>query len=322
MITKGNDSKEGLIVKNTGSNYIVKFNDGSTVKCRIKGNFRTKGIRTTNPIAVGDKVIVTNAADDADYITDIYPRKNYIIRRASNLSKESQILASNIDQAILTATLHDPATPLVFIDRFLATAEAYSIPTVLLLNKSDLWNDDEREIGESLQTLYESIGYKVIILSSLSGEGMAKLRLILKGKISLISGNSGVGKSTIVNCLVPDAKLKTGCISDYHRTGMHTTTFSEMIPIPGGGEIIDTPGIKGFGTIDFKPDEVSHYFPEIFRCSERCRYGDCTHTYEPGCAVKEAIDKHYISESRYNSYMSILEDAQTEAGTDKYRKPF
>jgi len=322
MITKGSDSREGLVVKNTGSSYLVKFNDGKTANCRIKGKFRTKGIRTTNPVAVGDNVIVTNAADDADYITAINPRKNYIIRRASNLSKESHILASNIDQAILAATLHDPATPLVFIDRFLATAEAYSIPTVLLLNKSDLWDDEEREIGESLQTLYESIGYKVIILSSLSGEGMAELRLTLKGKISLISGNSGVGKSTIVNRLVPDANLKTGCISDYHRTGMHTTTFSEMISIPEGGEIIDTPGIKGFGTIDFKPEEISHYFPEIFRYSEGCRYGNCTHTYEPGCAVKEAIDKHYISESRYNSYLSILEDSRAEAGTDKYRKPF
>ena len=313
---------EGMVIRNTGSSYTVRLADGSLVQCRIKGNFRIKGIRTTNPVAVGDIVSVSEAADDACYITTIRPRRNYIIRRASNLSKESHILAANLDQTLLIATLRDPATTTTFIDRFLATASAYDVPAILVINKSDTWDDDDRELGEALKTLYESTGYPVYIVSAATGQGLDALRGRLKDKVTLIAGNSGVGKSSLINALVPDAGLRVGRISDIHHTGMHTTTFSEMIPLPGGGELIDIPGVKGFGTIDFAPAEVSHYFPEIFRFGKQCRYGDCRHTGEPGCAVLPAVREHYISQSRYDSYLSILEEASEEAGADKYRKPF
>ena len=313
---------EGRVVKNTGSAYVVRMADGSEANCRIKGNFRIKGIRTTNPVAVGDLVTVAKAADDADYITEISPRKNYIIRRASNLSKESHILASNLDLAILVATLRDPSTPTTFIDRFLATAEAYSVPAALVLNKEDMWDDDDRELADALTNLYKSIGYPVFSISAKTGEGLPELLDFIKGKITLLAGNSGVGKSSLINALVPGADLKTGEISDIHHTGMHTTTFSEMIDLPEGGAIIDIPGVRGFGTIDFEPEEVGHFFPEIFRFSRDCRYSDCKHTGEPGCAVIPAVEDHYISESRYASYLSILEEASEKAGSDKYRKPF
>lgn len=319
---KFEEKRLGLVVKNTGSKFIVRFDDGNLSTCRIKGNFRIKGIRTTNPVAVGDHVIVTKAADDADYITAIEPRRNYIIRRASNLSKESHILAANIDLAVLVVTLHNPAISLTFIDRFLATSEAYNIPALIVLNKCDTWDDDDREIAVGLKNLYEHIGYKVIEVSAKTGYGKEELIENLKDKISLLGGNSGVGKSSIVNMLVPDANLRTGEISDTHHTGMHTTTFSEMISLPEGGDIIDIPGIKGFGTIEFNPTEVSHYFPEIFRIAKECRYSDCSHTGEPHCAVREALDNHLISESRYGSYLSILEEAKEASGADKYRKPF
>lgn len=313
---------EGRVIKNTGSSYIVRLEDGLELPCRIKGNFRIKGIRTTNPVAVGDIVTVAKAADDADYITAIAPRRNYIIRRASNLSKESHILASNIDLAILVATLRDPATPTTFIDRFLATAEAYSVPAVLVLNKCDMWDADDRELAEALSHLYSTIGYPVFAVSAVTGEGLPELTAFISGKISLLAGNSGVGKSSLINALVPGAGLRTGEISDIHHTGMHTTTFSEMIDLPEGGALIDIPGVRGFGTIDFEPEEVDHFFPEIFRFSHDCRYGDCKHTGEPGCAVIPAVEEHYISESRYASYLSILEEASEDAGSDKYRKPF
>lgn len=312
----------GRVVKNTGSSYIVRLDSGVEIPCRIKGNFRIKGIRTTNPVAVGDIVSVVKAADDADYITAIEPRKNYIIRRASNLSKESHILASNIDRALIVATLRDPLTPLTFIDRFLATAEAYSVPAGIVLNKEDMWDDDDRQLADALLNLYSSIGYPLFFLSAATGEGIEVLREILTGKITLLAGNSGVGKSSIINALVPDANLRTGAISDIHHTGTHTTTFSEMINLPGGGAIIDIPGVRGFGTIDFAPEEVGHFFPDIFRFAKDCRYSDCKHTGEPGCAVIPAVENHYIAESRYNSYLSILEEASEEAGADKYRKPF
>lgn len=313
---------EGRVIKNTGSSYIVRLDDGTELPCRIKGNFRIKGIRTTNPVAVGDIVTVAKAADDADYITAIAPRRNYIIRRASNLSKESHILASNIDLAILVATLREPATPTTFIDRFLATAEAYSVPAVLVLNKRDMWDDDDRELGDALTNLYNSIGYPVFAVSAVTGEGLPELLAFISGKISLLAGNSGVGKSSLINALVPGVSLRTGEISDIHHTGMHTTTFSEMINLPEGGALIDIPGVRGFGTIDFEPEEVDHFFPEIFRFSHDCRYDDCKHTGEPGCAVIPAVEDHYISESRYASYLSILEEASEDAGSDKYRKPF
>ena len=313
---------EGTVIRNTGSAYTVRLDDGRDTPCRIKGNFRIKGIRTTNPVAVGDRVLVAHAADDADFITGILPRRNYIIRRASNLSKESHILAANIDRAILVATLREPVTTTTFIDRFLATAEAYSIPAVLVLNKSDLWDEDDRQLAEAIAYLYRSIGYEVIFTSATDGDGIEALRQLTAQRISLMAGNSGVGKSSLINALVPDANLRTGAISDIHHTGTHTTTFSEMITLPSGGYLIDIPGVKGFGVIDFEPAQVSHYFPEIFRIGADCKYGDCKHTGEPGCAVMQALEEHRISESRYNSYLSILEEASEDAGADKYRKPF
>lgn len=313
------EKREGLVVRNTGSSYMVRMSDGSEIPCRVKGNFRIKGIRTTSPVAVGDIVTVQKAADDADYITAIAPRRNYIIRRASNLSKESHILASNLDCAALVVSLRDPFTPTTFIDRFLATAEAYAVPAILILNKEDIWDADDRELADGMQYLYESIGYKTFRVSAATGEGLGPLKEFLKGKTTLMAGNSGVGKSSLINALVPGALLKTAKVSDIHHTGMHTTTFSEMIPLPGGGDLIDVPGVKGFGTIDFDAAMVSHYFPEIFRIGQDCRYGNCKHTGEPGCAVVPAVADHRISESRYASYLSILEELEDD---DKYRKPF
>ncbi|MBD5187204.1 MAG: ribosome small subunit-dependent GTPase A [Bacteroidales bacterium] len=314
--------RDGVVIRNTGSSYIVRLDDGKEVNCRIKGNFRIKGIRTTNPVAVGDRVRVGLTGGDADFITMIEPRRNYIIRRASNLSKESHILAANIDQAILVATLREPVTTTTFIDRFLATSEAYNIPAILCLNKCDSWDDEDRELGEAVSYLYRSIGYQTVIVSAQTGEGLDTLRELTTDKVTLLAGNSGVGKSTLINALVPGANLRTGEISDIHHTGMHTTTFSEMLDLPYGGRIIDIPGVKGFGTIDFQPEEVSHYFPEIFRIGRGCKYGNCRHTGEPGCAVEEALERNEISQSRYASYLSILEEAEEEAGADKYRKPF
>lgn len=313
------EMREGVVVRNTGSSYIVRTTVGDLIPCRIKGNFRIKGIRTTNPVATGDIVVVAKAADDADYITEIKPRRNYIIRRASNLSKESHILASNLDLAVLVISLREPATPTTFIDRFLATAEAYSVPAVLVINKSDMWDEDDKEMAEALKILYTQIGYKVFFTSATTGDGIADLLDFLKDKVSLFAGNSGVGKSSLINALIPGADLKTGKVSDIHHTGTHTTTFSEMLPLPGGGALIDIPGVRGFGTIDFEPAEVSHFFPEIFRKSAECRYGDCKHTGEPGCAVVPAVENHEISQSRYASYLSILEELEDG---DKYRKPF
>lgn len=311
--------RTGKLVRNTGSAYTVRTDDGQEVPCRVKGNFRIKGIRTTNPVAVGDRVRIAHAADDADYIVAVEPRRNYIIRRASNLSKESHILATNLDTAFLVASLRDPVTPTTFIDRFLATAEAYDIPGAIILNKCDIWDDDDRELAAGIKYLYESIKYPVYIVSAHTGEGLDELKAVLKDKVSLFAGNSGVGKSSLINALVPGANLKTGKISDIHHTGMHTTTFSEMISLPEGGEIIDIPGIRGFGTIDFDAKEVSHYFPEIFEHGKNCRYGDCKHLDEPGCAVLPAVRDHYISESRYASYLSILEEINDPT---KYRKPY
>ncbi len=312
----------GRVVKNTGNSYIVELSDGRRANCRVKGNFRIKGIRTTNPVAVGDFVDVSLSDADSSFIVGVKPRSNDIIRRASNLSKESHILASNIDLAFLVATLREPATPTTFIDRFLATAEAYSVAAALVLNKEDMWDVDDRELAEGLEVLYEQIGYPVLFVSAKTGEGVAALKELCAGKVTLLAGNSGVGKSSLINALVPDAGLRTGEISELHHTGTHTTTFSEMIPLSGGGSLIDVPGVKGFGTIDFAAADVSHYFPEIFRFGADCRYSDCKHTNEPGCAVLKAIDDCYISQSRYASYLSILEDTLGEEGDDKYRKPF
>ena len=311
--------REGVVVRNTGSSYIVRTPAGEEIPCRIKGNFRIKGIRTTNPVATGDYVKVAKSADDADYITEILPRRNYIIRRASNLSKESHILASNLDMALLVASLKEPATPTTFIDRFLATSEAYSVPAAVVINKSDTWDEDDTLLAEAMRVLYEGIGYRVFFTSATTGDGIQELSELLHEKVTLLAGNSGVGKSSLINALVPGVNLKTGKISDVHHTGTHTTTFSEMIPLPGGGALIDNPGVRGFGTIDFEPAEVSHFFPEIFRKSAECKYGDCKHIGEPGCAVIPAVENHEIAQSRYASYLSILEEL---TDGEKYRKPF
>lgn len=313
---------EGRVFRNTGSSYLVKTMDGETFPCRIKGNFRIKGIRTTNPVAVGDIVKIFKAADDAYYINSILPRKNYIIRRASNLSKESHILASNIDQAFLVATIFNPETSITFIDRFLATAEAYSISSVILFNKCDTWTTEIKDYASGLKTLYEDIGYKVLFTSALNKEGIEDLKKLSLGKVSLMAGNSGVGKSSLINSLIPGLNLKTGEVSDIHHTGTHTTTFSEMIPLPEGGEIIDVPGVKAFGTIEFEKNMVGHYFPEIFRISSECRYGDCRHMGEPGCAVVKAVEEGKIADSRFNSYISIMDEVESSPSEDKYRKPF
>lgn len=313
---------QGIIVRNTGSWYEVLPLDARegapAVRCKVKGNFRIKGIRTTSPVAVGDEVTVALTPDGTGFITGIAPRRNYIIRRASNLSKESHILAANIDLAFLVVTLREPQTTTTFIDRFLATAEAYAVPVELVINKCDLWNEEDRELADAIRTLYESAGYGVEYVSAATGSGVDALHRLAQGKTVLLAGNSGVGKSSLINTLIPGLNLRTGHISDIHHTGMHTTTFSEMYPLPGGGRLIDIPGVKGFGTIDFDPAQVSHYFPEIFRESEHCRFRGCTHTHEPGCAVRRALDEHRIAQSRYASYLSIIEDANP----DKYRKPY
>lgn len=313
---------KGTVVKTVGASYYVRPDSGGpSVECRVKGKFRLKGIRTTNPVAVGDHVTVQDAEGDISYITEIDQRKNYIIRRASNLSKESHILAANIDMAFIVATLKDPETPLVFIDRFLATCEAYAIEATIILNKTDLLDEEDREVVDGMKYLYESLGYGFIATSIITGEGIETLRERTKDRISLMAGNSGVGKSSLINKLVPGLDLKTGRISDVHKTGMHTTTFSEMIDLPYGGELIDIPGVKGFGMIDFTPEEVSHYFPEIFKAGKECRFDDCSHSgNEPGCAVMDQVENHFISQSRYASYLNILEEAKGEDG--KYRKPF
>lgn len=270
-------------------------------------------------MTVGDRVDITVNPDGNAFITAIEPRDNYIIRKAINLSKESHIIAANIDQAFLVVTLAHPVTSTTFIDRFLATAEAYRVKTILLINKTDLLTEEEdKEYLEAVTYLYRSIGYEVMHVSGLTGEGIDKLRERISDKISLFSGNSGVGKSTIINDLLPGLGLRTAAISDIHDTGMHTTTFSGMFLVPGGGWIIDTPGIKGFGTIDFERGEIAHFFPDIFEISHDCRYNNCTHTHEPGCAVLKALDEHRIAQSRYNSYLSILDDLNP----DKYRKPY
>ena len=272
---------KGLVVKNTGSWYTVLTDDGQLIESKVKGNFRLKGIRSTNPVAVGDRVELVANAEGTAFITAIEDRRNYIIRRSQNLSKQSHIIAANVDQAFLVVTVDFPQTSTTFIDRFLASAEAYRVPVVLVFNKT-------------------------------------ALRPLLQQKITLLSGNSGVGKSTLINRLVPDANLRTAEISDAHHTGQHTTTFSEMISLPDGGWLIDTPGIKGFGTFDMEPEEISGYFKEIFRFSKDCRFSNCTHTHEPGCAVLQALEDHFIAQSRYQSYLSMMEDKDGS----KYREAY
>lgn len=317
-----NTDTTGRIVRNTGAHYVVETPDGREINCKVKGNFRIKGLRTTNPVAVGDFVSMAPPGPDGTaYITDIVDRRNYIVRRSINLSKQSHIIAANVDQAVLVASLAHPTTSTNFIDRFLATAEAYRVKAILCINKTDLLADpDDRELLDAVAHLYRTIGYDVIPTSARTGEGMDRLRRALAGKVSLLSGNSGVGKSTIVNDLIPGIAQRTAEISAVHDQGMHTTTFSELFHLPGDPEgcIIDTPGMRGFGTVDFAREEVAHYFPEMFAESANCRFNNCTHVHEPGCAVCRAIEEGRIARSRYASYLSILDDS----ADDKYRKPY
>ena len=301
---------KGLVIKNTGNKYLVRTESGLDIECRAKGNFRLKGIRSTSPVVVGDKVKVNLDAEFISYITEIVDRKNYIVRRASNLSKHAHILAANIDLTLLFVTVSSPVTSTVFIDRFLVTAEAYSVPVCLVFNKIDLYDEQDLEYVEGLINLYQTIGYPCQKMSLITGEGLEEIKKRIEGKITLLAGHSGVGKSLFINVTTGQNKRKVGDISAYHQTGMHTTTFSEMIEIKNGGYLIDTPGVKGFGTIDMKQDEVSHYFPEIFKFSHKCFYNNCMHINEPKCAVLNALENHYISESRYNSYLNILGDIE------------
>lgn len=327
---------EGLVVKNTGSWYTVLTDDGQLIDSKIKGNFRLKGIRSTNPVAVGDRVKLVVNREGTAFISEIQDRRNYIIRKSQNLSKQSHIIAANVDMALLVVTVNYPQTSTTFIDRFLASAEAYAVPVALVFNKLDLYDADERRRLNAVIALYRHLGYPCFAVSATTGEGIADvpatapvpdasalvslppLLPYLHGKTTLFSGNSGVGKSTLLNRLVPEARAKTAALSLAHDQGQHTTTFSEMYDLQGDARIIDTPGIRGFGTFDFNRTEVSHYFREIFAIGHDCRFSNCTHTHEPGCAVRTALDRHEIAESRYHSYLSILEDENES----KYREKF
>lgn len=303
----------GTIIKNAGSWYVVQTDDDRLLSCQVKGNFRLRGIRSTNPVAVGDRVNV-----EGGFITEICDRRNYIIRKASNLSKQSHILAANVDQVLLVVTIAHPETSTTFIDRFLATAEAYRIPVIILFNKADLYTKEENQQAEKLISLYNSLEYITLKCSVLLGQGLEQLEELLHDRTTLLAGNSGVGKSTLLNALVPGLEARTEVISESHDTGQHTTTFSEMHTLPNGGRVIDTPGIKGFGTFDIERTEVSHYFREIFKIGQECRFQDCTHTHEPHCAVLQALEEGRIAQSRFTSYLSMLDDKDA----DRYRKAY
>lgn len=300
--------EKGIVEKSTGSWYIVRLENGRLLECRIRGKFRMEGIRTTNPVAVGDVVQVEENQEEP-VITGIVPRKNYIIRKSTNLSKETHIIASNVDQALLIVTVNHPVTSTVFIDRFLATTEAYNIPAVLVFNKVDLYDEEDQAMCGGLIAIYRKVGYPCYEVSAVTGKNIGLLRQLLKDKVTVLSGLSGVGKSSLINCLEPGLKLKTATISNAHDSGKHTTTFAEMFALSEGGYIVDTPGIRSFGMVDMKKEELSHFFPEIFAKASACRFYNCTHVHEPGCAVIEAVEQGEISESRYASYLSMMEES-------------
>ena len=302
---------EGTVVSSTGSWYEVATAEG-VLNCRIRGRLRLKGVRSTNPVVVGDRVLV-EPDGDSSVIVEIVPRRNYVIRRASNLSKESHIIAANIDRALLIVTLHSPTTPCEFVDRFLVTCEAYKVPVTIVLGKADTLVGEAAEEAEAFTAIYEDAGYEVLRLSSITGEGVERVRAMLRDRTTLVAGNSGVGKSTLIGYIDPTLDIRTGEISDSHHQGKHTTTFSTMYALDGG-YIIDTPGIKGFGLIDIDDKELCRYFPEMMRLAPECRFYNCTHTHEPGCAVTEAVKQGEVAWSRYDSYLKILDE------DDKYRK--
>ncbi len=306
----------GLIVRQTGSWHVARTDDGQFFDCKVKGNFRLRGIRSTNPVAVGDFVEVLPNADGTALITEIHDRRNYIVRRASNLSKQCHVIAANVDQVLLMVTIAHPETSTTFVDRFLATAEAYRIPVLIAFNKTDIYDADETKKMKGMMSLYESLHYECHAISSIIGATLQPLIRSLQGRTTLLSGNSGVGKSTLLNTLSPDVNARTAEISAAHDKGMHTTTMSEMFSLPFGGQIIDTPGIKGFGTYDMRPEEISHYFREIFAIGADCRFHNCTHTREPDCAVLRAIEEGRIAPSRYASYLSMLQTDEKYRGVD------
>jgi len=306
---------QGIIIKSTGNQYLVRIGDQQVIPCSIKGRFRIKGIRATNPVAVGDRVEFEWLKDGhGGIITSIKERTNYIIRKASNLSKEYQLLAANVDLAWLMVSMTLPRTLTPFIDRFLVSAEAYRIPVVILFNKLDLYGEQERAEMNQLRSVYTGIGYRCMQLSLQTREGIGEVKREMRGKVNVISGNSGVGKSTLIQVIDPTIRLKTGDVSDVHKTGKHTTAYAEMFELPEGIRIIDTPGIRGFGTIDIEREELFHFFPEIFRASRKCRYHNCLHMHEPDCAVKAEVKTGTISEFRYMNYLMMMEE-----GAEKYR---
>mgnify|MGYP002629061864 FL=1 len=310
---------KGVVTKSTGSWYIVYIQNGDKVECRLKGKFRMKGIKSTNPVAVGDAVnFEYEEAKETGVINKIFERKNYIIRKSVNLSKQTHIIASNIDIAFLLVTIDNPPTSPGFIDRFLATAEAYSIPVIILFNKIDMYNDDELEKLALLEAIYTEIGYQCIAISATKNIDIDKVKDLMKDKTTMFSGHSGVGKSTLINTIEPTLNLKTAEISKQHKQGLHTTTFAEMFELSFGGFIIDTPGIKGFGVFDFKPQEITDYFPEFFKLKANCKFNNCLHVNEPNCAIKEAVEEGEIAYSRYNSYLQMVDGDEENYRTDIY----
>lgn len=310
----------GVVIKSTGSWYIIRASDDKIYECRIKGKFRITGIKSTSPITVGDIVdFELEKNSNKGVIIKIHERKNYIIRKSVNLSKQTHIIAANIDQAFLLVTLDNPPTFTSFIDRFLATAEAYSIPAIIIFNKIDIYNKKLAEQKQELEKIYRAIGYECLDVSAIEKINIGKLKIMMKDRVSMFSGHSGVGKSTLINTIAPELNLKTSEISTQHKQGQHTTTFAEMFKLPFGGYIIDTPGIKGFGVVDFQKEEIGDFFPEIFTLKQNCKFNNCLHVNEPNCAVKLALEKGSIANSRYISYLQLLEDEQENYRIDNYQ---